>query len=175
MLVTKAEAADVMLAWNANEEPDLAGYVLYGRVGSSTPYEYIDTYPEEELSNPLNPMASVTDLTDDTVYYFAVTAYDTNGNESALSNEVCVENGIPCQNSALTDGDSSSGSGDGSGGSTGGSARYLTGSGGDSGGGGGGGACFIASAAPMFRVADVLKIFAFFAFGLIGLSVSKRM
>jgi len=62
------------LAWDANDEPDLEGYKLYSRVGDPCPpYNYIDAYPEDELANPLLPMVKVTNLEDDTKYYFVVT------------------------------------------------------------------------------------------------------
>jgi hypothetical protein len=81
-------------AWDANGEPDLEGYILYGRVGDPCPpYNYIDTYPEEELANPLMPMARVTDLENNTRYYFALTAYDTDGYESGYSNIIYLYNG----------------------------------------------------------------------------------
>ena len=69
-----------VLAWNANAESDLAGYKVYsgtssGRygapvdVGKSTSYQF-------------------SNLKLGTTYYFAVTAYDVNGNESLRSSEV---------------------------------------------------------------------------------------
>ena len=82
------------LAWDANDEPDLEGYKLYSRVGNPCPpYNYIDTYPEDELANPLWPMVKVTDLEDNTIYYFVVTAYDKEGYESDYSNIIYLNNG----------------------------------------------------------------------------------
>ena len=116
---TSSSAADqIILSWNPNTEPDLEGYVLYGKQGSSEPpFDYVDTYPEVDLADPLNPRAVITDLENDVTYYFAVTAYDTEGNESDYSNIVSVSksNGIDVGGN----------------------------SNGDGGGGGGGGGCFI--------------------------------
>ena len=116
---TSSLAADqIILAWGPNTEPDLEGYVLYGRRGSpDPPFDYVDTYPEVDFADPLNPRAVITDLESDVTYFFAVTAYDTEGNESDYSNVVSVLNG----NMIETDGNSN----------------------GNGGGGGGGGGCFI--------------------------------
>ena len=144
IFLPKADAVDVTLAWNPNEEPDLVGYILYGSKGSAALTETIGTYPEEELSDPLNPMVTVTDLESDTAYYFAVTAYDSYENESGFSNIVCVQNGVACQTVAASDG---------------------------GGGGGGGGACFISAAASGPRMApeilNALLLLGFFIVGLI--------
>jgi len=71
-------AYEMTFAWDANDEPDLEGYKLYSRVGDPCPpYNYIDTYPEDELANPLLPMVKVTNFEYNTKYYFVVTAYDT--------------------------------------------------------------------------------------------------
>ena len=87
-------AYEKTLAWDANDEPDLEGYKLYSRVGNPCPpYNYIDTYPEDELANPLLPMVKVANLEDNTKYYFVVTAYDTDGYESDYSNIIYINNG----------------------------------------------------------------------------------
>jgi hypothetical protein len=93
-------------------------------------YEYVDTYPLEDI-DPQNPRVRITDLSDDLAYYFVVTAYDANGNESDYSDEVCVIDGGACPESWLAyrrQSLNSAGVSDSSGG-----------------GGGGGGACFIAT------------------------------
>jgi len=106
-------AYQIPLAWDANTEPDLEGYVLYGKQGSPCPpYEYIDTYPEESLEDPLNPRCKITVFEKDVVYYFVVTAYDTVGNESDFSNIISSKGEIAYCPSNI----SSDGSGGGSGG-----------------------------------------------------------
>jgi len=86
-------AYEKTLAWDANDEPDLEGYKLYSSVGNPCPpYTYIDTYPEDELANPLLPMVKVTNLEDDTKYYFVVTAYNKDGYESDYSNIIYLNN-----------------------------------------------------------------------------------
>jgi hypothetical protein len=127
---TSSIAADqIILAWDANTEPNLEGYVVYGKQGSpDPPYDYVDTYPEVDLADPLNPSAVITDLESDVTYYFVVTAYDTEGNESDFSNTVSF------LNSKIIDGGVKSN--------------------GDGGGGGGGGGCFINTAAYWFRTSE---------------------
>lgn len=79
-LTSIVSAETVGLAWNANTESDLSGYRVYVGtesrayrmpidVGNTTAYEVLDLE------------AGIT-------YFFAVTAYDTSGNESGFSNEV---------------------------------------------------------------------------------------
>ena len=72
-------AADVVLAWDANSETDLAGYkVYYGTVsrtyGSPVTVGNTTTYTAQNLAPG--------------TYYFTVTAYNTAGAESGYSNEV---------------------------------------------------------------------------------------
>ncbi len=67
---------------------DLAGYkIYYGttscNVTSSCSYDHVIT-----IDDPTVTSYEVTDLQPGTTYYFAVTAFDTAGNESDYSNEV---------------------------------------------------------------------------------------
>lgn len=71
---------DVTLVWDANTEPDLAGYHLY--YGTNPGLYTID------IDVGLATTTTVRSLTEGVVYYFAVTAYNTQGAESAFSNEV---------------------------------------------------------------------------------------
>lgn len=75
-----AFAEEAVLSWDANTEPDLAGYRVY--IGT-TPGTYgtpIDI--DKQIAS-----FSTTSLTPGT-YFFAVTAIDNSGNESGFSNEV---------------------------------------------------------------------------------------
>ena len=90
---TKARAEDVVvgddddlnapityitLKWDRNPEPDIAGYNLYyGRISG----EYVRFETVADRTAIIGVRGSRT-------YYFAVTAYNTNGVESALSEEV---------------------------------------------------------------------------------------
>lgn len=91
-----AHSANVTLGWNPNSEPDLVGYVLYSSPGAPGPsYDYVATYPLDSI-DPANPSCTITGMEADVPYYFVVTAYDTNNNESGYSNEICVMNGQAC-------------------------------------------------------------------------------
>ena len=115
-------AYQIILSWDPNTEPDLEGYVLYGRQGSpGPPFDHIDTYPEVDLADPLTPRAVIADLESDVTYYFAVTAYDTEGYESDYSNVVSVLNG-----NMIDTGGNSDGNGGGGGGGSGGGCFINT-------------------------------------------------
>ena len=79
--VTAVQAAEsVTLAWNANTEPDLAGYIVeYGTVS----HHYA-----QSLTIGNATQLTVTGLQADTTYYFAVRAYNTAGGVSWPSSEI---------------------------------------------------------------------------------------
>ncbi len=70
------------LTWNANTEPDLAGYRVYW---GPEPGVYLETMDVE-----MDRIVFIKDLPIlfEPFTYFAVTAYDTSNNESGYSNEV---------------------------------------------------------------------------------------
>jgi len=81
-----AHAATVTLAWNPNSETDLAGYKLYYGNSPRTQAAYPQTVAIQ------NKTATTWQLTLSTgVYYFALTALDSSGNESAYSSEVMAQ------------------------------------------------------------------------------------
>jgi hypothetical protein len=137
---SSAFAAEATLAWNPNTESDVEGYgVYFSQDDPGPPYSLFGYVTLSELSDSGNPTFTVTGLETDTRYYFAVTAFDTAGNESDFSSSVCADvNGdviTPCA------------SGDTGGGDASGSVGSGTNSAGSGGGGGGGGGCFIGSSA----------------------------
>ena len=82
-------AGEVLLAWtppttNVDGSPlnDLAGFMIYY---GAYPGNYTRSI---DLPDPGATNYTVTNLTDGGTYFFAVTAYDTSGNESDYSNEV---------------------------------------------------------------------------------------
>jgi hypothetical protein len=79
---SEASAGQATLIWNANTEPDLAGYKLYYGTASRT-------YPfSVNVGNQISYVLS--GLLNGQIYFFAVTAYDLGGNESGLSAEVSM-------------------------------------------------------------------------------------
>ncbi len=74
---------EVTLDWDDNTEADLASYNIY-RAPLHTPYAYI------QVNTYVVTASEFVDATveEDQGYYYRVTAVDTNGNESALSNRV---------------------------------------------------------------------------------------
>lgn len=71
------------LAWDANTEPDLAGYKVYWGKSSG----HYDNTPVPTVAPSANPTFTTPALSNGT-WYFAVTAYNTAGLESGYSNEV---------------------------------------------------------------------------------------
>jgi hypothetical protein len=78
-----AHAQSVNLAWDANTEPNLAGYVVYYGVTSGV-------YPYSVDVGMVTAKTITTNLTSGTRYYFIVKAYDSTWRLSAASNEVTV-------------------------------------------------------------------------------------
>lgn len=74
----------IELAWDANSEPSVTGYNVYYGTQSGLYENSRDTGGAS--SNPVS--FTLTGLAKGQTYYIAVTAYDTNGNESDFSNEV---------------------------------------------------------------------------------------
>jgi hypothetical protein len=73
-------AGSVTATWNKNIEPDIAGYKLF--FGKTTGV-YTDSIDVGNITT-----TEINDLNDRSKYFFAVTAYDSVGNESSLSKEV---------------------------------------------------------------------------------------
>jgi hypothetical protein len=90
--LSQSYALDITLQWDANEEPDLAGYNVYYKPGSSGP-PYNGTGATEGDS-PINvgnvTQTSLSGLTDGVTYFIAITAYDDEipSRESDYSNEI---------------------------------------------------------------------------------------
>lgn len=75
-----AQAATINVSWNPNTEPDLAGYKLYHGTASGQYGEPVDVGNVSGHVMEITPQHGAT-------YYFALTAYDTSGNESGYSAE----------------------------------------------------------------------------------------
>ena len=82
----------VMVQWDANKEPDLLGYRIYHDVDSGVPYNGAGSpinvlLSQDENSDP-NKFACTIKNLENPIVYIAISAYDTEGLESGLSNEV---------------------------------------------------------------------------------------
>jgi len=87
LLFGNVHAFSVKLQWDPNTEPDLAGYKLYYGTASQNYSHTIDLGQVNSYQ--------VGNLQDGLKYYFAVTAYDIDGNESGFSNEVSAQEVFP--------------------------------------------------------------------------------
>ena len=89
MTIADARSASVTLAWDASPGTNNGplGYRVYDGVASRTYTNVMDAGS--------NLQYTVTGLVSSVTYYFAATAYDTNGLESDFSNEVSCQ--IPPQ------------------------------------------------------------------------------
>jgi hypothetical protein len=75
-----SQSGTVTLSWQPSADASVAGYYLY--------YGEASRDYTSNMSTGTNLMAMVSGLTPGVTYYFASTAYYTNGEESAFSNEV---------------------------------------------------------------------------------------
>ncbi|MGH7147775.1 MAG: fibronectin type III domain-containing protein [Nitrospiraceae bacterium] len=71
------------LTWTANGEPDLAGYKVYVGTASGT-----YSFPGSPFVTGKVTSYTISNLPKGQTYFFAISAYDTAGNESPLSAEV---------------------------------------------------------------------------------------
>ncbi len=119
LCATASQAAEFTLAWDShdNTHTSLIGYNLYYKANSSVQADpngatliYIPlTEPDFD---PDNPSYQVTDLQDDTQYYFTVTAM-VGDEESGMSNEVSAINGASALDTNTGTSSTSSGVGGG--------------------------------------------------------------
>ena len=131
-------AFHLTLEWDPNIDKDLAGYIVYYGT-TSRDYQY-DVDIGDETS------VTISGLVHGKKYYFAVTAYDIDGNESAYSAEIAYSRSGPSGSS---------------------------GSAGVSGGGAGG--CFISSAVDgRWSVAKLMVVVGVLLTGMIGLLIKRR-
>jgi hypothetical protein len=75
-------ATQITLQWDANSEPNISGYNFY----------YGKSSRDYDVTLDVGNWTSITiaDLEDNETYYFAVTAYNTDGYESVYSSETCM-------------------------------------------------------------------------------------
>src|SRR5713101_9775852 len=75
-----SSAAQVTLAWDANTDPNVAGYKLYYGTSSGSYQLSVDVGNQTSYT--------LSGLLEGQIYYFAATAYNVSLNESGFSNEV---------------------------------------------------------------------------------------
>jgi hypothetical protein len=91
LIASPANSAQVTLAWDANQEADLSGYRVYLRSGSpGPPYDLYRSVVLSSFRDPNNPQLRVGSLKPG-YYCFAVTAFDSEENESDFSRPACAE------------------------------------------------------------------------------------
>ena len=90
-----AVSAEYTLQWDANTEENLAGYRIYYRDDPDAEYTPLAelTTTDSASADHIDPAAAfpeyrVSGLSDGVVYYFVITAFDSDGFESGYSNEV---------------------------------------------------------------------------------------
>ncbi len=85
-------AGEATISWQTNTEPDLAGYNIYYGIAPRT-----DACPPGGYPNRIDvgltaassaPSYKLENLEDGKTYYFSVTSYDTEKNESCFSEEM---------------------------------------------------------------------------------------
>ncbi|MDT8317287.1 MAG: invasin domain 3-containing protein [bacterium] len=74
---------EALFAWNANAEPDVAGYNLKMSLSSGGPYTQV-------IGSIATTSITHTGLTNGSTYYYVLEAVDTTGNKSPYSSEVTV-------------------------------------------------------------------------------------
>ncbi len=87
LLAQNALAGTATISWNANTEPDLAGYKIYYGTSPRSGACPTGGYPNVQSVGNVTTYA-FNNLTSGFTYYFSVTAYDTSNNESTCSAEV---------------------------------------------------------------------------------------
>jgi hypothetical protein len=98
--IPTAQAAQITLAWDRNSEPNIAGYIVY--------YGYRSRYYTDSIDVGNWHSATISGLINGETYYIAVTAYDSQRNESDFSGEVTytVPGGASTGDSGVSSGSS---------------------------------------------------------------------
>jgi hypothetical protein len=92
--IINSYAAEIDIAWDPNNEPDLAGYGVYFSKGKAgPPYDIFGYVDVSELHDPKLPEIKITGIDSKFDYFFAITAYDKAGNESTFSDAVKLKAG----------------------------------------------------------------------------------
>jgi len=87
--VTKGGKRDLKLVWDSNKESNIAGYRVYLGKESGKYHQFVDVDPRKTPKNEIE--LRIKNLPAGEKYFVAVTAIDTNGNESNYSGEASKE------------------------------------------------------------------------------------
>jgi hypothetical protein len=85
--VNVAQGNNISLAWDPSPEPEIACYLLY--VGTNS-----GIYSRTNVYAGTQTFATVSNMTPETVYFFSVTAFASNGMQSDSSSELVYTNAI---------------------------------------------------------------------------------
>jgi len=94
LTIIAVNMSDIEIAWVANTELDLAGYILYHRIVGETSFSSIPPLP-------LSTSHTITGLTPG-INFLKITAFDKSGNESDFSKVVSDVAGFICGDSILS-------------------------------------------------------------------------
>jgi cysteine-rich repeat protein len=94
LTIIAVNMSDIEIAWDANTEPDLAGYILYHRTVGETSFSPIAPLP-------LSTSYTIIGLTPG-INFLKITAFDNSGIESDFSNVVSDVAGFICGDSILS-------------------------------------------------------------------------
>lgn len=85
--IQRGRGGEATLTWDANKEPNIAGYRIYYDTKKRN-----DACPPGGYGSIIdagnNTARKIDDLKKDTTYYFSITSYNTQGKESCFSDEV---------------------------------------------------------------------------------------
>ncbi|HOP48816.1 MAG TPA: polysaccharide biosynthesis/export family protein, partial [Desulfobacteraceae bacterium] len=84
---------DITLSWDANKDPDLAGYKVYYDTDPNPPYDPDKIDYADEGPPPVTVASGITEitlhgLTKGKDYYFTITSFDKSGSESRPSDQI---------------------------------------------------------------------------------------
>ncbi len=85
----RGDCGYLYLSWNANTEPDIAGYVIYYRTSATAAGVYLNSINVNAAgSHSAGAPYALSGLVDGTQYFLAISAFDYSGNSSPISAEV---------------------------------------------------------------------------------------
>ncbi len=87
IFIQPAWSASVTISWNRNQEPDIAGYVIYWRTEDEKAYSHSKVI-SDTAHYPVERSFTLEGLEAGHTYYFAITAFDLANQESEFSDEI---------------------------------------------------------------------------------------